>query len=107
MGFFRRKKAQLAESVVEKSTPAETPSTLTPANSSDTSLPVQADQNDNVAADEALKKQPVTLLATMLGGIASIGGFMFGYESGQISGISQYPHPTYSRLTNSRFPPDV
>lgn len=28
----------------------------------------------------------VPILAVLLGAIASIGGFMFGYESGQISG---------------------
>ncbi|KAK1761147.1 putative hexose transporter [Echria macrotheca] len=31
-------------------------------------------------------EQKVTLLACVLGGVASIGGFMFGYVSGQISG---------------------
>jgi hypothetical protein len=38
-------------------------------------------ENGNLVA-----KKKVTALAWILGGAASIGGFIFGYESGQISG---------------------
>lgn len=31
-------------------------------------------------------KQKITVLSMFLGAVASIGGFMFGYESGEISG---------------------
>ena len=77
MAFFTKK-----ESVLEKSTPTETPE-----NSSETSVSV-SEQNNVIPAAEKLKKQPIALLSLVLGGISSIGGFMFGYESGQISGIS-------------------
>lgn len=38
----------------------------------------------------ALKPSKVPFLAIFLGLVASIGGFMFGYESGQISGRNCY-----------------
>jgi SP family sugar:H+ symporter-like MFS transporter len=98
MGMFSRKKAPEANKIPdahmgqinpsEKPTPAETPATLTPANNSQTSLPIQHNSNVAVAPEDALKKQPITMKAILLGAIASIGGFMFGYESGQISGRS-------------------
>ena len=37
-------------------------------------------------------KLPVTALAIVLSAVASIGGFMFGYESGQISGRFSQDH---------------
>ncbi|CAI4214169.1 unnamed protein product [Parascedosporium putredinis] len=40
-----------------------------------------------VDADVVRKEQKVTFKACLLGGVASIGGFMFGYVSGQISGF--------------------
>jgi SP family sugar:H+ symporter-like MFS transporter len=39
----------------------------------------------------------LTFLAVLLGAIASMGGFIFGYESGQISGTS------LSTVTRLRF----
>lgn len=90
MGFFSRKKAPVAHvgeiNPSEKPTPAETPATLTPANNSQASLPIQ--HNSNVVSEAALKELPVTMKAVLLGAISSLGGFMFGYESGQISGLS-------------------
>ena len=53
---------------------------------SDTNVPTQGVPGDHVIPDNSLEKLPVTTLAMLLGAIASIGGFMFGYESGQISG---------------------
>lgn len=95
MGIFNRKKLPEAHagevSPSEKATPAETPATLTPANNSQSSLHIEAEHSINVAPEEALKKQPVTAFAVILGAIASIGGFIFGYESGQISG--EHPNP--------------
>jgi SP family sugar:H+ symporter-like MFS transporter len=92
MGMFNRKKHAEAHagevSPSEKATPAETPETVTPANNSQSSLPMEVEQKSNIAPEEASKKQPVTAFAIILGAIASIGGFMFGYESGQISGES-------------------
>jgi hypothetical protein len=104
MGFLSRKKADKAPeadahvgemSASQKPTPAATtPATLTPANNSEASLDLQT---ENVAASataaDLLKKQPVTAYAVILGAIASIGGFMFGYESGQIGGMSEIQQP--------------
>lgn len=99
--MFHKKKAPKAHlgeiNPSEKPTPAETPATLTPANNSESSLPIQAEHSSNVTPEERLKKQPVTKMAVLLGAIASIGGFMFGYESGQISGKSSNSIPTITR----------
>ncbi|KAI1078576.1 general substrate transporter [Whalleya microplaca] len=40
----------------------------------------------------AVKQQRITFLACFLGLVASIGGFMFGYVSGQISGFFNMPN---------------
>jgi SP family sugar:H+ symporter-like MFS transporter len=116
MALFNRKKEPEAHageiSPSEKATPAQTPADRTPANNSQSSLPIQAEHNSHVAPEEALKKQPVTPFAVILGAIASIGGFMFGYESGQISGKSRFyrePHIKFSNaydrfLADERFP---
>ena len=42
--------------------------------------------NDVPVTTNAEESPRVTPLALILGAVASIGGFMFGYESGQISG---------------------
>jgi SP family sugar:H+ symporter-like MFS transporter len=100
MGFFSKKAAPAATSQalpIEKGTPADTPSTQTPCNQSPAtrSLASVDHQNDTVDVAQALEKQPVTFFAILLGAIASIGGFIFGYESGQISGLSQQPQFSY------------
>lgn len=73
MGLFNKKPTpEVAEN--EKSTmttPAQTP----PRN------------NSQVDVEEPHGRVPV--VAVILGAVASIGGFMFGYESGQISGFMQ------------------
>lgn len=72
MRFFQRKSAQ---EVAEKdtsnmTTPAETPQRRT-------SHPNEVEEPTG----------RVPAVAIILGAVASIGGFMFGYESGQISGF--------------------
>ncbi len=57
----------------------------TPRSGSAASLPIGKHQA-NVARHVAPERPPVQLFAVLLGAIASIGGFMFGYESGQIGG---------------------
>jgi hypothetical protein len=93
MGLFDRRKNDVQQpsgtvTVEEKSTPGGTPTPLTPVARSAADLPAQIDQDGNAATEEAGGKRRVTKLAVLLGSIASIGGFMFGYESGQISGMS-------------------
>lgn len=48
----------------------------------------EASARPSIAADAIANADdaPVTWLAISLGAISSIGGFIFGYESGQISG---------------------
>ena len=85
---------------------AGTPATSSPGtsgNNSQTSLPTQKEPSNLVAhegttekehgsnfvaPEVVIEKQHATLFAIVMGGIASIGGFIFGYESGQISGKS-------------------
>ncbi|KAH6696743.1 hypothetical protein BKA61DRAFT_682954 [Leptodontidium sp. MPI-SDFR-AT-0119] len=95
MGFFTKKQADANPIIHEKlstnTTPAETPAAHTPENRSlhnSIHNAPETDANGNVVpTEEAFKELPVTWLAILLGSIASIGGFMFGYESGQISGF--------------------
>ena len=82
MGLFSKKQAAATVSTPgDKSTPTDTPSTNTPALSI-----ASADHNGD--APDAKKEGRVTIIALLLGAISSMGGFMFGYESGQISGTS-------------------
>ena len=73
MRFFRRKEEVVHEKgTPETNTPAETP----------------LRGNSHVApAANVEPKGRVPAIAVILGAVASIGGFMFGYESGQISGF--------------------
>jgi hypothetical protein len=97
MGFFNKKAAEPTTPTPgeitpsDKTSPAETPAAETPANQSRTLLLIQPELPNSVAPKNSNKKglehHPVTVLATLLGSIASIGGFIFGYESGQISGM--------------------
>ena len=76
MGFFGNKNTEevAQKGTPESSTPAETPvRTVSPTR--------------DEAAIEPQGRVPA--IAVILGAIASIGGFMFGYESGQISGFLQ------------------
>lgn len=73
MRFFNRKQ----EVVHEKGTPETNTPIDTPARG-----------NSHVgAAHNVEPKGRVPAIAVILGAVASIGGFMFGYESGQISGF--------------------
>jgi SP family sugar:H+ symporter-like MFS transporter len=75
MRFFGKK----TEEVAEKGTPANSTPTDTPAAG-----------NSQVATDEHPEGR-IPFIAVLLGACASIGGFMFGYESGQISGFLAMP----------------
>jgi SP family sugar:H+ symporter-like MFS transporter len=83
--FSRNKAAQ--PGVTEKGTPeTHTPAFQTPAmsaNHSTTSLNSHVQGN---ASEPVVEESKVTLIALVLGAVSSMGGFMFGYESGQISG---------------------
>lgn len=88
MGFLNR--LPHSSTTSEKSTPKTTGATNTPANHSVASLP-----HDNNAANayekrssDTVEEGSVSWFAIFMGSVASIGGFMFGYESGQISGSS-------------------
>jgi SP family sugar:H+ symporter-like MFS transporter len=74
--FYRKRAAATTEDIHEKGTPnTHSPLDTPPRGNSDV---VQA-------SDLAPGKVPP--IAIVLGAVASIGGFMFGYESGQISGF--------------------
>lgn len=74
MGLFNRKPTAEAQE------PDNTPSTVT----SSRNASFTKEQPGHVTPPE---KGKVPAIAVILGAIASIGGFMFGYESGQISGF--------------------
>ncbi|KAK7731298.1 hexose transporter hxt5 [Botryosphaeria dothidea] len=84
MGLFNKKSAPAEDAALEKSSPAETTPTDSPRNGSKTELPQGQLQTRSGAVAGARKAPPI---AFIMGAIASMGGFMFGYESGQISGI--------------------
>jgi SP family sugar:H+ symporter-like MFS transporter len=72
-----RKFWKTTEAVHEKGTPGTTTPTDTPR--------AISPARDAKAIAEPEGRVPV--IAVVLGAVASIGGFMFGYESGQISGF--------------------
>ncbi|TVY84680.1 Galactose transporter [Lachnellula suecica] len=90
MGLFNKRKADSSATTTtieeKKASPTETPATLTPDHQSAASVRNEVGAHHNVAG---LEESKVTPIAVLLGCIASIGGFMFGYESGQISGFLQ------------------
>ena len=47
-----------------------------------------APNGGNLNSGATTGKQKITVISIFLGAVASIGGFMFGYESGEISGKS-------------------
>jgi len=71
MRLFNRK---ATKEVAEKGTPDSTTPAQTPPRRSSNPMP-----------EVPLGRVPA--IAVILGAVASIGGFMFGYESGQISGF--------------------
>lgn len=106
MKFFNGrtgKEEAVAGTAFEKDglSPTGTPTTLTPKRLSE-------DPNV-VVSSPAEAEGKVTVIAVLLGAIASVGGFIFGYESGQISGT--YPslfRPAEHWLNHtSRVSPDV
>jgi MFS transporter, SP family, sugar:H+ symporter len=92
--FSKKKTAPATVGPHDKASSTDTTTSNTPATESVASLP---EQHNNHVATQPLETPSVTLLAILLGSIASIGGFMFGYESGQISGMS-----LHSRVTRSQ-----
>lgn len=90
-GLFARKNPEARPSNIatqqEKSTTDYTASSAMQADRSEVNAPSQIVQRDVDVTDESSEKRPITKQAILLGGIASIGGFMFGYESAQISGM--------------------
>lgn len=72
MRFYQRKPT---DEVQEKGTPDSTSPADTPARRHSDGAVVPAPEGR------------VPAIAVILGAVASIGGFMFGYESGQISGM--------------------
>ncbi|KAI9053190.1 hypothetical protein LZ554_003456 [Drepanopeziza brunnea f. sp. 'monogermtubi'] len=89
MGLFTKTNLERESSInQEKDGPSS--AGIHHAETSAAHTPVNGAGEGNVArgnAGDAAEQLPVTWLAVLLGGIASIGGFMFGYESGQISGF--------------------
>jgi MFS transporter, SP family, sugar:H+ symporter len=77
MRFFQKKPAG---ALAEKDTANDTSNVTTPART-----PPRRSSVQDVSVEEPKGKVPV--IAGILGAVASIGGFMFGYESGQISGF--------------------
>lgn len=97
MGFFNRKSNGATVPWAKKHSPESsngTPEGVTPAPSI---------HNVSANNDDAYKQLPVTWLALILGAVASIGGFMFGYESGQISGTRFQYRFSHGILIFSRF----
>ncbi|TEY45489.1 hypothetical protein BOTCAL_0331g00090 [Botryotinia calthae] len=94
MGMFNKKKETTESAVISDknlSSAEGTPAAHTPADTPRVarSLNGSAPEHHDHSPDEILDDLPATKLAITLGAIASIGGFMFGYESGQISGFVQ------------------
>jgi|TARA_R110002003_G_scaffold562_7_gene20452 SP family sugar:H+ symporter-like MFS transporter len=75
MRFFRKP----AEEAHVKGTPATSTPTDTPP------------RGHSPEAEKHVHQGRVPVIAVVLGACASIGGFMFGYESGQISGFLAMP----------------
>jgi hypothetical protein len=84
MGFFLNKEAAPAATFSAEKGADSTPSTNTPATRS-----IASGDESPVPVVQTQQHEPkLTVLAILLGAIASMGGFIFGYESGQISGTS-------------------
>ena len=81
MGLFSKKETAPAAAFPKDSAASSDPNT--PASRSVVSLD---NQQQNAPAPSTEDEPNLTLIAFLLGAIASMGGFIFGYESGQISG---------------------
>ena len=88
MGLFNKKseKPAAGDVATEKNTPSSTVPP-TPAAGSVHSDSGAAPAVNVVGGVEVEIPTSVPILAYIVGAVASIGGFMFGYESGQISGV--------------------
>jgi SP family sugar:H+ symporter-like MFS transporter len=75
MKFFQKNASKEAKG---KGTPESTTPAQTPQRGNSTTLP---------SPTELQPEGRIPMIAVVLGAVASIGGFMFGYESGQISGF--------------------
>jgi MFS transporter, SP family, sugar:H+ symporter len=86
MGLFSKKK--VVPTALEKSSQPSTPSDQTPFSTTPVARSISSGISEHAApAPSTAQDEPkLTLLAVLLGAIASMGGFIFGYESGQISG---------------------
>ncbi|KAG9231942.1 putative hexose transporter 2 [Amylocarpus encephaloides] len=83
MRFFGRKDA-VAVPAEKDGSPIDTPLGTTARNSS-----ISPAEKPAIVQNADVSEPPATWEAVIMGAIASIGGFMFGYESGQISGFLQ------------------
>lgn len=99
MRFFNKKSVVTAEADEKVVSPAGTTPAMTPANGSTTSLGHAHEDTQIPSGTGVMPKAKVPLLAIVLGAVASIGGFVFGYESGQISGMSLADLPPCSILS--------
>src|SRR5450756_1258158 len=100
MGFFSKQEA--APAAIEKGSAASTPSNQTPLSNTPASQSIASGINEHSApAPSTAQDEPrLTVLAVLLGAIASMGGFIFGYESGQISGTSLRPNCTAGKIAD-------
>ncbi|KAF2753871.1 MFS monosaccharide transporter-like protein [Pseudovirgaria hyperparasitica] len=84
MRFLHRRPSSVPTS--GKSTPKTTNATNTPYNRSTEELPAT---DSSTSEKQSIDEGSVSWFAVFMGLVASLGGFMFGYESGQISGFLQ------------------
>ena len=80
MGMFNKKKETTESAVISDKN-------LSSAEGTPAAGSLNGSAPEHHSHEQALDDLPATKLAVTLGAIASIGGFMFGYESGQISGL--------------------
>jgi len=87
---FSRKASRVEDEIEEKDSPqSKSPADTPMRNQSTVDVPPIRAPN---ASAPPVPAGRVPAIAVIMGAIASIGGFMFGYESGQISGTHTSPH---------------